>query len=224
MMGLLRSAPRWPLASRGLGQPRDCIACGLRLLQSAPFSHSALPPPLGLVDFIGFDGTEYVMESPSPDDPEHLQDIVREREARQKETDDRIRQHPCFQPLIRVSSEVPELELAGALLDKVGREWGENILGKPYLCGGDVDYVDRLSGENVRMPKDTAGGRVTIMLSPPAFIVTHAEEVKAGRKVVEKAKLEFWDATDAELDQVVCSSPYFKLHSHRSYGPAGTPD
>ena len=224
-MGLLRSAPRWPLAPRGLAQPRDCIACGLRLLQSAPFSHSALPPPVGLVDFIGFDGTEYVMEEPSPNDPEHLQDVVRKREVRQKEAHDRIRQHPCFQPLIRVSSEVPELELAGALLNAVRREWAENIIGKPYLCGGDIDYVDPLSGEEVRSPEDTACGRVTIALSPPWFLVTHKKAVKAGRVVVEKAEVESWDATDAELDQVVCTSPYFKLYSHRNYSldPAGTP-
>ena len=218
MLGLLRSAPRWPLAPRDLGQPRNCIACGLRLLQSTPSSHSALPPPIGWVDFIGFDGTEYAMEEPSPDVPEHLQDVVRKREARHKEEHDRIRQHPCFQPLIRVSSEVPELELAGALVNTVKLELGKKILGNPYLCGGNLDYVDPLSGEEVHSLEDTACGSVSITLSPPMFLVTHKEA-----RVAEEANMEFWEATEAELDEVVCTSPYFKLYSTRHYSlePAG---
>ena len=226
MQALLSSARRLPLPlptlrrSYGLCVHRT-IALSIRQLQSAPQRLS------GVVDFIGFDGSEYIVEEPSADDPTHVQDALRNREAHNQEVYNTIRLHPSFQPLIRVTNEVSQLQLAGALLDEVGRGVGERLVGKRYLCGGEIQYIDLQSGEEVHVPAD-ALGQVSVTLSPPSFCVMHREAVMAGRKyddyMVEEPHLEWLAATDHELDQIVCTSPYLKLSSTRTYrlDPAGT--
>lgn len=227
MLSFLRSARNVSLPSRGLRptrglEPLRSVACTIRQLHIVPPPQSGLPPPIGLVDFIGFEGREYVMKEPRPDDSEKTQKIKRERELRRKEAHDRTWQHPSFQPLISVVNEVPELQLAGALLDEANREFGADPdLGKVFYNGGEVDFFDFESGEEIRDP-DNFEGRVTLSLSPPRFMVIHKEEVYAGRRKVEDGVWESWNATEAELDQIVCTSPYFKLASSRSYGPTGS--
>uniref|UniRef100_A0A6T7YIT5 Uncharacterized protein n=1 Tax=Prymnesium polylepis TaxID=72548 RepID=A0A6T7YIT5_9EUKA len=74
MQALLSSARRLPLplpTSRrpyGLSVHRT-IALSIRQLRLS-----------GVVDFIGFDGSEYIVEEPSADDPTHVQDALRNRE------------------------------------------------------------------------------------------------------------------------------------------------
>lgn len=223
---LLRSARRSPLAKPAGVRLRDIAHDFRRRLQNAP-QPVKLSPPIGLVDFIGFDDKEHLVQEPSPAVTRHIQDVVREREARIKDDQNRTLQHPSFQPLIRVANEVSELELAGALLDKVRRKWGERLIGKRYLLGGGLEYVDPQSGREVYRPVD-AHGQVSAVLSPPSFAITHKEAVMAGRRyddyVVEEADVDCWDATEAELDEIACTSPYFKLTSTRSCSldPAGT--
>mmetsp|Transcript_61720 Transcript_61720/g.169622 ORF Transcript_61720/g.169622 Transcript_61720/m.169622 type:complete len:109 (+) Transcript_61720:549-875(+) len=72
---------------------------------------------------------------------------------------------------------------------------GERLVGKRYLCGGEIQYIDLQSGEEVHVPDD-AHGQVSVTLSPPSFCVMCREAVMAGRKyddyMVEEPHLEWW--------------------------------
>lgn len=227
---MLRRLTKAAATNTARGPVRVPVACSLRQLQSAPQTGLPLRTSSdGLVDFIGFEGDEYVMQDPLPKDPEHLQQVLREREFKRREYHRRIRQHPAFQPLVRVANEMPELELAGALLDKV-KNIGRAAIGKPELVFGELQYVDKFSGEQIRFE----AGRpcspqedITIKLAPLSITVTHKAAVWAGRAygdyVVEEAVDDCWKATESELDQVVCISPYIKMSSCRNgtLDPAG---
>ena len=228
-MGLLRSVPRSQLPPhvlsppRGFGPPRGLrpppglTTCGLRQLQSAT-RHSGLPPPIGLVDFVGFECEEYTMRAPPVEYPHLDNEEWHRREARVKAFVREMMEHHSFQPLVRVANEVPELELAGVLLDEVNRKRDKMmILGKTYLAGGDLEYVDIKTGEEFLGDEEDANGQVSITLSPPSLIVVHKDAVKEGHRTIEEAEDDYWTATEAELDQVVCRSPYFKL-SHKRHG------
>ena len=232
----LRAVPRWPLVPRSLRRPHGHLACGCRLLQSAPSSHSALPPPCGLVDFIGFDGAGYIVDEPPSDYPKERLSWWRGREIEAKKAALTTMQHPSYQPLITIVNEV-ELELAGVLLDTV-REF---VVGTPRL-GGGFWYADQLTGDGLsprsskfwecyRGPQNELHRRGTLCMGSPAFHTVLKGPVREERESfdhkgrslgmhtiqVSEAQSDYRDATEAELDQVVCTSPYFKL-SHDRHG------
>ena len=233
MLRLVRSGPnnaslrsRALKVPRGLGLAPGPIACGFRQMQSTP-EQNGPPPPIGLVNFVGFEYNEYVMCEPPADKPEDLQEVIRKRELRQKKVEDEWLQHPFFQPLVSVANAVPVLDLAGALLVEARRGHDSKpVIGQHYLaCLHDMQYFDQDSGIELNLPEDVQG-RVTLTLPPPSFMVTHKHAVTAGRAyadyIVEAAEADSWIATEAELDQVACTSPYFKMGSFRGAGPLGS--
>ena len=235
-----------------LRAPREPIRCSLRQLESST-PHNELPPnpsastspsnyeqpifqifptkPLGLVDFIGFDGSGYVPHRLPPDECEDRANW-RDYELEWEETANKTLQHPSFQPLIKVVNEVAELEICGPLLEyKQSRNVDYlDSIGIPQL-GGQYRYIDKITGEWLLSPRSHDPERVTLTFGYPGFyrllkgpVWEYRESygykgrpLGIHRFLVEDAQDEYWDATEAELDQVVCRSPYFKL-SHEHHG------
>ena len=195
MMGLLRLAPRLP--SRGLRLPHHVVVPGARKLQAGPRT------PIGMVDFVGF-ADIHVPKGPSPDDTERIQGIVREREARNRKLQLEILRHPSLQPQITASLELPEL--ASVLLSEV-RD------GTPSLSGS-IEYSENAQGE-------------TLTLSEPDIYIMHkpahwSEGARYPKTLVDEGESELRAATEAELNQVVCTSSSMKLSTSRfDLAPAG---
>ena len=243
MQRWLRSAPHAPslrvfLLKHGIRQAHALpVACSLRQLHSQP---SGLPPPIGLVDFMGFDGKEHNMNEPPSDYDEEKAEKWRDRVAGNLADEKQNMQHPIFQPLIRIVNEVPKLQLAGALLESVNRDARQGpkiepeIVGDRRLMFGSLDYVDKLSGDRLRYVEFDVD-QVTITLDSMSFIVLLKEAVFEDREcfgyqgrsvgmrrlLVQNDEEEHEDATEDELDQVVCTSPYLKLRSTRDFSAYG---
>ena len=201
MVGLLRLAPRLP--SRGLRLPHHFVVPGARKLQAGP------RPPIGMVDFVGF-ADIHVPKGPSPDDTERIQGIVREREARNRKLQLEILRHPSLQPQITASLELPEL--ASVLLNEV-RDGGAAVVGTPSLSGS-IEYSENSQGE-------------TLTLSEPDIYIMHrparwSEGARYPKTLVDEGESELRAATEAELNQVVCTSSSMKLSTSRfDLAPAG---
>lgn len=261
MLRLLRlPAPGVPLSLRWLTRPstlgppcalqgpHEPIKSCLRQLKSSPLHDKRQPPnhsaeprsakmpifpttPLGLVDFIGFDGTGYR--------PGHLTKSMAEDRTNWRDTDfeaektaEETMKNASFQPLVKLVDEVTELELAGALLDYDRSRYLDRVgkIGIPRLHGG-YEYIDKSSGEWMPFvthlpPQDQ--DRVTITFGRPLFdkLRYRAQDAQRDDWDATEAELELvdWAATEAELDQVVCSSPYFKLqhYRHGEFQPEGS--
>lgn len=228
--------------------PHEPISSCLRQLHSPPrhnnpsgsaeCSNYKLPifptKPLGLVEFIGFDGKPYISRRLPRGMKEDTANWRRQNfqdEEMAKET----MKHPSFQPLVRVVNEVAELELAGSLLDSIRNQGPEYLdtVGVSFLSGG-YHYIDKISGEYLLSKSSHDHERVTITFGTPEFNTVLKGRVwdcckSYGHKVNHKtlvghAQFDHRDATEAELDQVVCTSPYFKLdHEHHGeFQPAGS--
>ena len=234
----LPSAVRPPCALR---HPRKPITSSLRQLQSSTTHFELLPNPsnvkqhrfptksLGLVDFVGFDGEGYLPHLPRSmrRDRANWREHDFKAEERTKET----MKHPIFQPQVRVVNEVAQLELSGALLDYTrSREMDRlDTIGIPQLSGGYC-YTDQNPGDPDEL--------VTISFGSPSFYTLIKAPVWEDREsygykgrplglhrfIVEEAQSDYKEATEAELDQVVVRSPYFKLSHdhHREFQPLGS--
>jgi hypothetical protein len=179
------------------------------------------------VDFVGFDGEGYLPHLPRSmrRDRANWRKHDFKAEERAKET----MKHPIFQPQVRVVNEVAQLELSGALLDYTrAREMDRlDTIGIPQLSGG-YRYTDPGDSDEL----------VTISFGSPSFhtlIKAPVWEVREScgykgrplglhRFTVEEAQYDYKEATEAELDQVVVRSPYFKLaHDHHGeFQPLGS--